>query len=111
MSDERKYTEREVVERERLAVVRTITRLWPWIDGRTLTAWPGSDTIRDELYPLQKVTRTRVVRLGRYDYRVVDGVVQCLFDGTWQESSIHTVDGTRVIADLIANPTETVDAE
>ena len=108
MSDEKRYTEREYV----LGLRSAFKAGAEWI--RRTPIYTSDRAIANAVtmtYPLPKVTRPRVVRLGNYDYRIVNGVVQCLFGGTWQESSIHTVYGTRVIADLIANPTETVSAE
>lgn len=78
-------------------------------------------------YPLPKMTRPRVVREngigGEYEWRAVDGVIECRnVTGGSALTKWRTNDGTsasfgmfisarrvRLLADLLANPTEEVD--
>ena len=105
MSDEKQYTERDLIlaKREGARVA-----LFTPVSG--CTAQQAIDTA-NRLFPLPKVTRPRVVAGLRAQYKVVDGVVHgrsnASFD--WRVSaSIHVDDVVRV-ANLLANPTEEVD--
>ncbi len=104
MSDEKQYTERDMVlaRREGARVA-----LYTPVSGCTVQQ--AIDTA-SRLFPLPKVTRPRVVAGLRAQYKVVDGVVHgrsnASFD--WRVSaSIHVDDVVRV-ANLLANPTEEI---
>lgn len=114
----------------REAVRRTVAHFWVTIrDSLDGTRWNGSDVLAAEMYPLPRVTRPRVVAdqcgpRGPQEFRFVDGVFQIRAPGeAWQclnfgtvlvDSQIHGVGVTpeRVAlwADLIAHPTEEVEA-
>lgn len=116
MSAEKKYTERDLVLAKREAFADGIAFRY----AQTLDLPDHRlhcDTVEARRrYPLPKVTRPRVVRVeGRQrdmEYRVIGNDVQ--FRSTkhkgadWQSSSL-TPSALRELADLLANPTETVE--
>jgi hypothetical protein len=123
VSDEKKYTECEVVRRERDAFERGCwTVLRHQRDGGS---WPGSLPLAAERYPFPKVTRPRVVRdphttefnwstapradLKEGHLRVVS--VTRLGMRTHESlANVHVTDErVKVWADLLANPTEEVE--
>lgn len=73
------------------------------------------DSAAEITYPLPRVTRAReMVMPDGMRYRVVDGVIQVnghrryRSDGGWTVSS-RTAEQVRALADLLANPLETVE--
>ena len=120
-------TEREAVLRERKAFERGY-RTWRY-DGPGCAPRIGAIALRDgeaELlasaveaeYPLPKITRPRVVLDPidpNYAWRFVNGALQCERGGSgvWGNTmtwALHP-ERVRVLADLVANPTETVEDE
>ena len=112
MSDEKTYTEREMAH-ERQAVARTV------LLAHTTMGYEKCDAIARQSFPLPKVTRPRVVQDPLYHWkkwRVIDGELQR--NGSEDDSdewvstplSDMTAARVRVLADLLANPTEEVDA-
>jgi len=105
MSDEKRYTERDLIRARREGYAKhceeTATCQW---------SREAREQFAAAAYPLPKVTRPRVVAGLRAQYKVVDGVVHgrsnASFD--WRVSaSIHVDDVVRV-ANLLANPTEEI---
>lgn len=85
-------------------------------------AWYGAEAEAAKRYPLPMVTRPRVVKdetgpAGTYYWRVDRGVLQhttSLDAGMWEPLAIGmyiTVPRVHLLAELLANPTETVEAE
>lgn len=131
MSTEKTYTEREKVMIQRAAFMEGVNAF----NNRT-GEWPGSVVLAHQRYPLPKVTRPRVwvdtsrdihVR-GFREFRFAEGQLQtrvpewgetewkCLSNGS-SHATTHP-DGFKVTperiaawADLMANPTEEVEAE
>lgn len=110
MSDEKQYTERDLILAKREA----------YVAGHSCATAPHCDVItRDTAsreaayrYPLPKVTRARVVKDSVGDkWSVVDGCFVC-HDGETGEnifiSSWCSPEFIRALADLLANPTEEV---
>jgi hypothetical protein len=106
-----RITEREAVLRERAAYVRGCGR------GRLLYSLAGCDGIsaREE-YPLPEITRPRVVQHEGNYFRVEQGDALShsrngVYFGSLRTFKGITVDAAlvRVLADLLANPTETVE--
>lgn len=123
MSDEKQYTETDLVKAKRQA----------FRDGAVHAARThgcGRPECADERYPLPKITRPRVVKYKAHFFRVVDGRIQWS-KPWWKRASApesletwHDVEGTHpslvtvpsaelilILADLLANPTEEVEAE
>ena len=114
MTDEKRYTERDLIRAKREGARKMAARCII-TEGGLLPLYKMCNIELDQeiaqMYPLPKVTRPRVVAGLRAQYKVVDGVVHgrsnASFD--WRVSaSIHVDDVVRV-ANLLANPTETVD--
>ena len=116
MSDEKKYTERDLVlaKREAFCAGRGAAFVHYDIGAPQGKAWPGSAHLAAERYPLPKVTRPRVVtREDGCQLRISGGQLQYKWlDGDWREyGSINWTPAQRAaMADLLANPTEEVDA-
>lgn len=118
MSDEKTYTEREVVERERRAVERTIDELWHYLrTAIPFGEWNGAQPLARRLYPLPTVTRPRVVTdtKGR-QWKVEDDILLTRHESSlWlaaedvRDAFWFSRERIRLWADLIANPTETVE--
>lgn len=125
MSDEKKYTERDVVMRERAAFAKGRCMSQHEMHEEELPCIACNQRAR-HLYPLPSVTRPRVVRDvtsgmagGGYEWRVVNGGIQWrpLGDMTWRapasDGVVHGMylfpERVRTLADLLANPTETVE--
>lgn len=109
------YTERDLILAKRQAFEDGFELGWK---GQT-TEWRGLLTEAEARYPLPKVTRPRVVQYPLYHWkkwRVIDGELQR--NGSEDDSdewvstplSVMTAARVRVLADLLANPTEEVDA-
>lgn len=104
-------TEREAVLRERRAFLSGV--------GRTLTE-THAKLAAAEYYPLPKVTRPRVVTdsgagliARETSWRVVGGALQWKTGSEWNnlagpmnEGMFITAQRVRILADLLANPTE-----
>jgi hypothetical protein len=122
MSTEKKYTERELVLAQRRAFRDGAQALYchkvipsghsPYADAL--------DEVRestDKRYPLPKVTRPRVVSDGTLEWKYENGYVMYRYSGSsdWYSTKYSEVPinprRVEVLADLLANPTETVDAE
>lgn len=115
-ADEKKYSERELIEAKREGAEWVLARLTCW---QAPLYEPQVKSIAAKLFPLPKVTRPRVVRWHNYEYKLEGGMVQqrhcptpsCR--GGW--FSIVTVSANseprylRMIADLLENPTELVE--
>lgn len=128
MSDDKRYTEREVILRERRAFT---DGAYCWMHGEARLmgrSVHSSDVLNDAVhkFPLPKITRPRVVvdsRWSRREFRVVDGQMQtrdpgeqwhCLENPNVNARSAGlpiVIDAVRVAlwADLIANPTEEIE--
>ena len=113
MSDEKTYTEREMAH-ERQAVARTV------LLAHTTMGYEECDAIARQSFPLPKVTRPRVVRRQasciEFRWRLLNGALQWanVDDDDWSFYSITNEEEWRsvgpIYVDLIANPTEEVDA-
>lgn len=106
MSAPAKYTEREMIETERKAFRAGAY----WGTSNRYDGYARAEAERR--YPLPKVERPRLVRIGVDSYRVKDGVLQimdCCHDA-WHASS-YDATVVHVLADMIANPTETVSGD
>lgn len=117
-------SERDAVTREREAfrmgagLVFAHFRIKPG-DSDT---WGGSTTLAERHFPLPKVTRPREVLdktgLGAFWWRIVDGVLEHRaansdkwYKDTREEAGNFVfVERVKLLADLIANPTEEVEA-
>ena len=109
----KRYTEREMVLAQRAA----------FIAGAEYRREPPQHSAVDcdachamsrDRYPLPKVTRPRVVQdANGWRWRVVDGVLQSLPGGDVWNNVVYINDRNRrtVLADLLANPTETMEDE
>lgn len=122
--------EREAVKRERAAWIAGARETSPSIIA-DMQGEVGADFWQNAAkrrYPLPKVTRPRVVVDGdRDEWRIKDGALQFRYesrakvygaeDEGWQEptpSAFNSANWVRVqpaLADLLANPLETVEAE
>lgn len=112
-------TERQAIERERAAFVTGASYQWQRGCGYS-GDWAANKAAiaARELYPLPKVKRQRVVndRAG-ISYRAIDGFIEWqLTSDKWCRYSCHgavpipTSERVKLWADLLANPTEEVDA-
>lgn len=131
MSDEKKYTERELVEAQRWAFISGSD--WRWrvqnhqsnitpIDRRVNPGgWTTAleETAGQELYPMPKVRRTRVLPVdNKLEVKYEDGKfwhrdTSIPWDQWTQSYGKHsmavTPDRVRAWAELLARPTEEVD--
>lgn len=132
MSDEKKYTERELVLAKRHAFVDG--SYWGYKASQeaaaksvgVLGAWSRADAdmASESAYPFPKVTRPRVVQDphdSTITYRAVDDLLE-YNDGlrgfidigstseTWSNDNYPTKARVVLWADLLANPTEEVEA-
>ena len=115
-ADEKLVTEREAVERERKAFMRGVARAGG-VSNWNLAYWRAAEA---QYYPLAKVTRPRVVRYGEASFKVIDGKVWsqptkshdwfCDTFTRWEYEFLKNPELLRVLAYLLANPTEEVDA-
>lgn len=125
MSAEKKYTERDVVLRERAAFTNGMIRM----NGEMVQPRPQSpmrwtqaecDQIAARSYPLAKAIRPRVVEdQWGMGWMIRDGVVLYRLcatneDEPWKDANTEgdheiCVSRLRLWADLLANPTEEVD--
>jgi hypothetical protein len=112
MSGEKKYSEREMVMAKRAAFVAG--NQWVWKSGATDEA--------EQRYPLPKVVRPRVVKVSGVNspwvaYRLHGSSIQaqecldacCPHDIRWEDVESVPTHHIRALADLLANPTETVE--
>ena len=114
MTDDQRYSERDVILRERAAFVTGVA-----YSAYRADSSDGSINEAKRRYPL-KVERPRVVRDpdsdGDYEFRVATDEIQVRCKGgAWHGSqyycprlSLHRV---ALLADLLARPTELVDAD
>lgn len=130
MSDEKKYTERELVLAKREAYVAGVADKLRHIHGSAHSAFASytrtstghddrADANAKRLYHLPKRVVPRVVKdvpgWHGYQFRVVGGVfeVRYLDNGVWAVVTMTTRGGYEflgpVYASLLANPTEEVD--
>ena len=107
MSDEKTYTEREMAH-ERQAVARTV------LLAHTTMGYEECDAIARQSFPLPKVTRPRVVRReDGCELRLFGTELQFrLCNDEWKCYNGMCVDeiNRSALLDLLANPTEEVDA-
>lgn len=138
MNDEKKYSEREMVQAKRAEFVEGIWAahsdqmtcrreqrahgLYGWEDGRALLRTSETEKLAAKRYPLPKVTRPRVVRdpeCHKYEFSARSGgklyYRRVGEDVAWRyvESGSFGVSAERVRVwnDLFANPTEEVEAD
>jgi hypothetical protein len=115
MSDEKRYTERELIEAKREGYVAAMH------EEHYASGYSEGQAARR--YPLPKVKRRRVVQLGGFEYRAsgspgedVYGLLirdAALKDDPWVTAgafNANNLRGVRALADLIANPDEEVEA-
>ena len=112
MSDEKRYTERDLIlaKREGARVA-----LFTPVSG--CTAQQAIDTA-NRLFPLPKVTRARVVRAKvgpfGFDWRLVKNTLEYANpeEEDWEPYKVERgewADIAKILNDLLANPTEEVD--
>jgi hypothetical protein len=122
MSDEKRYTERDVVLRERAAFLEAcgvcVNELpqWPW----------QAKQAAERRYPLPKVTRPRAVTLSEgYEVTVRpesvtsksggftvkrNGETVCIYGNTLAlRAYLYTLDDLRAVVGLLESPTEEVE--
>lgn len=118
MSDEKKYTERDLILAKREGYVRHCNEACgQWSEH-------AMQKFAESAYPLPKVTRARVVKdpMDGSGWAVKDGMLQWTYDATARMCIIAVFDEPafwskyrptpariRLWADLLANPTEEVD--
>lgn len=132
MSDEKKYTERDLVLAKQEAFVEGSLLTFRHFDcslgSEAGLKWRGSSNLAAERYPLPKVTRPRVVQdphergmrwrvLRDKDQHGVTYLEYNAFntgaDASWRTglgTYCATAERVALWADLLANPTEEVDA-
>lgn len=106
MSDEKTYSEAEVRERERAAFVAGADAMYSDRGDRSMTrGLEHYSKVAERLYPTP--TRPRVVIHNNVAYRFRGGWLE-MEDGagSWRPSQSYTAESVRVLAELIANPTE-----
>ena len=120
MSDEKKYTQRDLVLAQREAFRDGAQALYY---HEVIPAGPSLfsdalDEVReniDKRYPFPRVTRPRVVRDTAGDqWRIRDGKLEVNCSFGWESAvSVTDIDMETLkrLSDLLANPTETVDAD
>lgn len=109
MTDEKKYTMRDMVLAQRDAYARGL--------GEETQYW-GDDAVAKahREYPLPKVTRPRVVSDGTMEWKYENELLMCRYSGwdVWRSVQYSEVPLNRrraeALADLLANPTEEVEA-
>jgi hypothetical protein len=104
--NEKRYTEREMVDAQRAAFVRGTSEWWqiPRQGHR-----PGEAQKEQAVhhYPMPKVTRPRTLRRGWVTFKIEDGRLQTMVgSGEWK-----TWLNTSELSDLLAHPTEGVDTD
>lgn len=112
-------SERDAVLRERAAFEEGVLTARKY--ERDGGAWPGSIALALARYPLPKITQPRVVTdCVQVQWRVLGSAVQwCARNGgAWNDVEARgwgnmylTVERVTLIADLLANPLEEVEAE
>lgn len=122
MSDEKRYSERELVMAQREAFIRG-ARYERDNDETTCAATRIPDAANMH-FPLPRVSRPRVVRdetgMFQCNWRVVAGALECDTGTGWQRTDrddshdtrmfVHA-ERVRLLADLLAHPTEDVEAD
>ena len=119
MSDEKKYTERDLLLAKREGFMRGAKAAW---GNPHAGKWNGLSAECDRAYPLPKITRPRVVKDEREGYwYACDGSLRwSVFGDATGGIEAHGSFRTELVlptptrvamwADLLANPTEEVDA-
>lgn len=121
MSDEKKYTERDLILAKREAF--RAGAYWGIEHSPRQDALVVSPVVAqaESRYPLPKVTRARVVRMGTFEFKAANCDIywrEAGSSGAWNLAIIRdtpggrilTADTVRTFVDLLANPTEEVDA-
>lgn len=104
-------SERNAVLRERAAFVKGYHT---YRDGSYRPAFGGveeGERYAHKAFPLPRVTRPRVAQTSVGEIRVVNGIVQIREGAGWLSASVLTRANVEAIADLLANPTEEVEAD
>lgn len=121
MSDEKIISERDAVLLERLAFARgrCASQHEMHLDDERDTPCEPCRRRAKEVYPLPKVVRPRVVRdSSDVQWRAIDGKLQWSYGNEWRPASddhgqrmFLTDERIPLLAGLLKEPTETVDAD
>ncbi len=97
----RDITPRQLIEAQRAA----------WLAGtRSTPSYGAGVDLVKRLYPMPAITQPREISVGAYMYRVANGKLMyrsSVAMGCWEESA-YPLAVIPALAELIANPTETI---
>lgn len=104
-------TEREAVMRERAAVRDAVEWMRRAVRREGGIEHVDARDLPNQMYPLPKVQRPRVLTLGSLRLRLIDNRLQWRTDPgvAWWCSTLSVVDFSGYLESLRANPTELVD--